>query len=295
MRLTSLLNRLVALGVVAFVGSTSLTFAAGGQQRAPEQQPDPVPPAPEKEVKSYIVVPDVRRQAYVFAKGMLEDGGFAWRVEGRVGGYATNLVVSQSPPAGARILDTGAPEIVLRLARNPEYEENGVPENSSPFAGTEVVLASGERLRLATPKADASARKAPGAKPKKPAAATKKKATSAKLATSAKAAVTRTPAFEAPGAPPEPLSEMTLTARARMIARRMAAAEAPSKKLVKWWLYQHAWVVTGARFGWHDGDRALGILVKVDKDLYERWGFGLKSAAVAEDALAYVQNRTQAT
>jgi len=294
MRLTSLLNRLVALAVIAFVGSTSLTFAAGGQKRVPEQTPDPVPPAPRKDAKHYLVVPDVRRQAYVFAKGMLDDGGFAWRVEGRVGGYATNLVLSQSPAPGARVLDTGAPEIVLRLARNPDYEEQGVPENVSPFEGTAVVLASGERLGIANAKAETSAREATGTKPKKPAAA-KKKAAAAKLATSAKAKTGRTPAFEAPGAPPEPLDEMTLTARARMIARRLAAAEEPSKKLVKWWLYQHAWVVTGAKFGWHDGDRALRILVKVDKDLYARWGFGLKSAAVAEDALAYVEGRTQAT
>ena len=294
MRLSSLLNRLVALAVVAFVGSTSLTFAAGGQKRVPEQTPDPVPLASQKDAKHYLVVPDVRRQAYVFAKGMLEDSGFAWRVEGRVGGYATNLVVSQTPPPGTRVLDTGAPEIVVRLARNPDYEESGRPENASPFEGTAVVLASGERLGIANPKAETSAREATGTKPKKPAAA-RKKAAAAKLATSAKAKTGRTPAFEAAGAPPEPLDEMALTARARMIARRLAAAEQPSKKLVKWWLYQHAWVVTGAKFGWHDGDRALRIVVQVDKDLYARWGFGLKSAAVAEDALAYVEGRTQAT
>jgi len=292
MQLSSLLNRLVALGVVAFVGSTSLTFAAGGSKRAPEQKPDPVPPAPEDEAQSYLVVPDVRRQAYVFAKGMLEDSGFAWRVDGRVEGFSGNLVVSQTPPPGTRVLDTGAPEIVVRLARNPDYQESGLPENASPFEGTAVVLASGERLKLDSPKAKKSVRKAVATKPKKPAAA-KKKATAAKLATKTKTG--RDPAFVDPAAPPEPADEMTLTARARMIARRMAAADEPSKKLVKWWLYQHAWVVTGAKFGWHDGDRALRILIKVDKDLYERWGFGLKSAAVAEDALAHVESRTQAT
>src|SRR3990172_13231635 len=105
MRLSSLLNRLVLLAVVAFVGSTSLTFAAGGAKLVPQQGPDPELPALEKEAKYYIVVPDVRRQAYVFAKGMLEDAGFAWRVEGPVEGYATNLVVSQSPASRARVLD----------------------------------------------------------------------------------------------------------------------------------------------------------------------------------------------
>jgi len=254
MRLSSLLNRLVLLAVVAFVGSTSLTFAAGGAKLVPQQGPDPELPLPEKEAKYYIVVPDVRRQAYVFAKGMLEDAGFAWRVEGPVEGYATNLVVSQSPASRARVLDTGAPEIVLRLGRNPDYEEQGLPENASPFGGTAVVLASGERLGIATLEAEKSARETPGAKPKKPAAARKKtKASGATLQSMAKAKIARPPAFDVPGAPPEPRDEMTLTARARMIAHRMATEE-PSKKLVKWWLYQHAWVVTGAKFGWHDGD-----------------------------------------
>src|SRR3990172_1536751 len=202
MQLSSLLNRLVALGVVAFVGSTSLTFAAGGSKRAPEQKPDPVPPAPEDEAQSYLVVPDVRRQAYVFAKGMLEDSGFAWRVDGRVEGFSGNLVVSQTPPPGTRVLDTGAPEIVVRLARNPDYQESGRPENVSPFAGTAVVLASGERLKLDSPKAEKSVRKATGTKAKKPAAAKKKKkATTAKLETAAKPG--RKPAFVDPSAPTE--------------------------------------------------------------------------------------------
>ena len=49
-----------------------------------------------------IAVPDVEDQAFVFAKGALEDAGFAWRVVGSVHGYAANTVVSQSPAAGTR-------------------------------------------------------------------------------------------------------------------------------------------------------------------------------------------------
>src|SRR5436853_594929 len=63
------------------------------------------------------VVPDVRRQAFVFAKVTLGDSGFAWRVTGAVQGYASNTVASQSPAPGTRVLDTGAPRIELHLAR----------------------------------------------------------------------------------------------------------------------------------------------------------------------------------
>ena len=38
------------------------------------------------------LVPDVRDQAYVFAKTSLEEAGFAWRVTGGVQGYAANKV-----------------------------------------------------------------------------------------------------------------------------------------------------------------------------------------------------------
>ena len=51
------------------------------------------PPAP-------LVVPDVRKLAFVFAKGELEDAGFAWTVAGSVHGYAANTVVSQTPAPG---------------------------------------------------------------------------------------------------------------------------------------------------------------------------------------------------
>ena len=54
-----------------------------------------------------IVVPDVRRQVYVFAKGTLEEGGFAWKVTGSVAGYSANRVAAQSPAPGTRVLDTG--------------------------------------------------------------------------------------------------------------------------------------------------------------------------------------------
>lgn len=306
---SALANRIVALVVVAFIASTSITFAAGSKLRPLTKKPAPLPPASQKDARTYVVVPDVGRQAYVFAKGILEDAGFAWRVEGPVEGYASNTVVSQAPTGGTRVLDTGSPEIVLRLQKNPAYDQKGLPENASPYKGTALVLAPGERPEKLLPAGKRAAHPAASVKPKsaKPksekradapkqatlAKQSPKKSTKAPAAKPAKAAPKRfrAPDFVVPGANREPAHEMPLPARARMIARRLDGEQPPSQELVKWWLYQHAWVVTGARFGWQDGDGALRILVKADEDLYTRWGFGLKSAAVARDALRFVESR----
>src|SRR5205807_5069035 len=80
---------------------------------------------------------NVAGQAFVFAKGTLEDTGLAWRVVGKVHGYAVNKVVSQSPAAGTRLRDTGAPTIDVTLERT-SYAEQGQPEDVSPYIGTSV-------------------------------------------------------------------------------------------------------------------------------------------------------------
>jgi hypothetical protein len=99
----------------------------------------------------------------------------------------------------------------------------------------------------------------------------------------------RKPDFVVPGAKTEPTDEMPLPKRARLLAGRAEDASRPSKRLVSFWLYQHAWIVTGARFGWHDGAEALRILIRVDRSLERRWNFGARSEAVARAALAYVK------
>ena len=72
----------------------------------------------------------MRRQAYVFAKGTLGDAGFAWKVEGAVQGFASNTVAAQTPAPGTRVVDTGAPTIVLpTLARGGK--QSGIPESAS--------------------------------------------------------------------------------------------------------------------------------------------------------------------
>ena len=101
-RLAAVVPRFAALVVVFLLGTATLTFAA--QRSMVPAQPAPQAAAPVREV---LVVPDVRGQAYVFAKGILEDGGFAWRVRGAVAGYAANTVADQAPAA--------SPERVFRV------------------------------------------------------------------------------------------------------------------------------------------------------------------------------------
>jgi hypothetical protein len=218
----------------------------------------------------------VRRQAYVFAKGTLEQGGFAWRVEGSVPGFAANTVVSQSPEPGTRLEPDGAPIIVLRLARNGSYAQDGVPENASPYPGKPARLVGSRAPAKAAPKPAAPK---PAAKPK-PAAATPKPAA-------------RKPAFAVPGAPAEPADEIPLTRRAKQLAAWVEKHPTPSDANVNHWLYQHNWIVTGARFGWADGAEALRTLVAVDKRVQELWGIGASSERLAANALAEVQARSR--
>jgi len=90
-----------------------------------------------------LTVPDVTGQAYVFAKGILQDHGFAWHVTGPVRGYAANVVTSQKPAPGTSLVDTGAPTVDLTLQRNTSYVERGTPDNDAPYSGTAVKLATG--------------------------------------------------------------------------------------------------------------------------------------------------------
>ncbi len=101
LRIATRLPRLVIVGVVLLLASATLAVGAAKRLTAvPQGAPAPVS-APT------LVVPDLSGQAFVFAKGTLEDTGFAWHVMGSVHGYAANKIASQSPPAGTRVRDTG--------------------------------------------------------------------------------------------------------------------------------------------------------------------------------------------
>src|SRR5690242_16516792 len=98
----------------AMLGVVATLSAYGAVAARPATSPPAVAaaaPSAAKPPLATLVVPSVVGEAFVFAKGDLGDAGFAWRVAGRVHGYAANTVVAQSPAAGTKVQDTGAPEI----------------------------------------------------------------------------------------------------------------------------------------------------------------------------------------
>ena len=300
-RLATLAPRLIALVVIWLLAAASWTLAAEGPQ-----DPEAATTAPgngEPAQPDVLVVPNVKGQAYVFAKGILQDAGFAWRVRGSVKGFAANTVATQSPAPGAKVVDNGAPLVLVTLARSTEYAERGVPENVSPYDSTPVVLMSDWHAEQAptetAPAAPTTTAPPPPATTTAPAPTTTEASPTASEPAPAPAPEPepakdgyRTPDFVVPGAPGEPSNEMPLPRRAKNLQHRAAALRSqPGEKFVGHWLYQHAWIVTGARFGWKDGDDALRTLVQVDRSLYVRFGFGAKSEQVARKTLAWVESQ----
>src|SRR5436190_2986409 len=260
-RLAALLPRLVVVAVIWLLATATLTFAAEKQLSA-KHPAKPVKPV----TRAELVVPDVRNQAFVFAKGLLDDAGFAWKVTGGVKGYAANVVASQSPAPGVHVIDTGAPTITLRLARG-RYSQDGMPEDASTYHGTAIVLAN------------AAPRAAAPAKPSKPvrkpvrrvrgAVKPAKRQVTAKPRTKPAAAKTvrhmRHPDFVVRGAPREPQDEISLPVRAERLSAWLTPSRQPTNANVRHWLYQHAWIVTGAKFGWWHGAQALRTLIAIDR------------------------------
>jgi hypothetical protein len=275
LRIATRLPRLALVGIVLLLASATLAVGAAKRLTAvPTGAPAPVG-------TPTIVVPDVAGQAFVFAKGTLEDSGFAWRVVGGVHGYAANKVATQTPAAGTKLRDTGAPTITLTLARTA-YPEKGEPEDLSPYAGTVPQLLGSTAVRPAAPipAAPKGAKQKP--KPAKP-----------KPAPVAAAPTKRPPAFAVANAPKEPLKEMPLPQRARQLSAWIGAHPTPTPANVRHFLYQHTWVVTGARFGWWHGSEALRELIAADRVAQKHWGIGRKSELVARRALAEVQARVK--
>ena len=274
--LASLLPRFVALPLLALLGTATLTYAANTQLTTPETPAQPAAAS----VPSVLVVPDVRRQAFVFAKGTLEDAGFGWAVAGPIKGFAANTVVSQYPEPGVRVVDNGSPAVRVTLATNSGYSQKGSPENAAPYGGT--------RLRVA-----GAGHKAPAAKPKTEQPAAPKPAKAKPAKTTAEPSAKRTPAFAIPGAPAEPLDEMALPDRARLLNRYVSAHPDPTPAAINHFLYQHAWIVTGAEFGWSRGSEALQLLIAVDRRASKIWGIGSKSESVARSALTHVAAKSR--
>jgi hypothetical protein len=103
----------------------------------------------------------------------------------------------------------------------------------------------------------------------------------------------RPQAFDVRGAPTEPLDEIALPIRARRLDAWLTAGRGPTAANQRHWLYQHAWIVTGANFGWWHGAEALRLLIRIDRRIESRWGIGYRSEAVARRSLATVEARTK--
>jgi hypothetical protein len=296
--LAARLPRLAVIGGVLLFASATLTWGAAQRLSAT--------PAKSRTVvtKPTVVVPDVTGQAFVFAKGSLEDAGFAWQVTGNVHGYSANTVATQSPEAGTKLIDTGAPVVNVTLTRG-KYPETGAPEDVSPYLGTAVTLANPLPVAAPAPAAPAKpkttkpARKAPAKKAParkasaKEAPAKEAPAKEAPAAVKAAAAVKRPPAFVLAGAPKEPLDEIPLTERARRLDAWLRAHPRPTMANVNHFLYQQSWIITGAKFGWSHGAEALRLLIAADRRAQALWGIGHKSELAARQALAEVEARSR--
>ena len=140
---------------------------------------------------------------------------------------------------------------------------------------------SRKRSRSRRPKAKPKKKAKPAAKPKpapKPKPATKP---------------ARPAAFVVPGAKPEPFDEIPLTERAKNLSTWLSSHGRPTNENVSHWLYQHAWIVTGAKLGWWHGAQALETLIAVDEEVQRSWGMGKRSERVARAALAEVRKRSK--
>jgi hypothetical protein len=294
------LGRAVALLVVCALLSVGLTLASVGGEK-----PKSVPKNA-KATSQTLTVPDVTGRAYVFAKSTLQLAGFAWRVKGKVDGFAGNIVSRQDPAAGTVVVDNGSPLVVLRLHRPSGYRPSGEPDNASPYPGNEIQLVGGaaETTFTVQPEQGSEIRGSAASEtnstqetpisPSSPSAPTTTTTTVRTPDAKSKPVKAKRPrAFAVAGAPSEPLDEMPLPKRARMLGRWLELHREPTQANVQYWLYQHAWIVTGAKYGWWHGAEALRVLIGVDDRVRALWGLGSKSEQEVKQALAFVQARMQ--
>jgi hypothetical protein len=143
MNLRTLRDRQVALAFIALFATMAASVASAAisaRATRPAVVADVERQALRQPLQQTLVVPDVTRSAFVFAKATLSDAGFGWRVVGSVAGYSSSLVAEQWPRAGTRVVDTGAPTIRLRLRPNPGYPPIGVPQNLPLYSPTPIEL-----------------------------------------------------------------------------------------------------------------------------------------------------------
>jgi hypothetical protein len=295
MRVRITLGRVVAFIVVCALVSVAVTILLTHSDSSEVQHRVKITKPPNK------VVPGVVGQLYVFAEGTLQEHGFGWKVAGSVNGWADVTVVSQDPLPGTTVVDTGAPQVTLRLTMPKRYVRRGTPENASPYAATEILLPSASTITTpsttvapttsarTTPAKTTSKTTSTATTAKTTSTTTAKTITIVKTTTTAKPSESRPPAFTIAGAKREPLDEIPLPQRAKNLNTWLNSHRQASAANQLYWLFQHAWIVTGARFGWWHGAQALQTLIAVDKRIEKLWGIGSKSEAEARAALAFVR------
>ena len=285
LRLGSLLPRVFVLVIVALLATATITFAA-------ETSGTPTPNTPtESAAPTILLVPDVRGQAYVFAKTTLEEGGFAWRVAGGVKGYAANTVTGQSPAPGSRVYDTGAPTVSLSLSVNSRYPQAGSPEQAAPFAGTPVELVGVTKPKAKpTAKAEGEAEAKPKAKPKKKAKPARSRSprrsrsrprsrpgprrSSSRGPSPSPSTRSRSPSEPRTSAPGSPATAARRT-RTSVTGSTSTPGSSPAQNSA--------------------GGTARGLetLIAVDEKVQRSWGMGKRSERVARAALAEVRKRSK--
>jgi len=281
MRVLITLGRVVALIVLCALASMALTILLTRSDTSESRHEAKVAKAPNK------MVPGVIGQLYVFAESALQEHGFGWKVVGPVDGWAGVTVASQNPLPGTTVVDTGAPLVTLRLAKPKGYVTQGTPENSSPYAGTKVLLPGGStETNQTTTSTQTTTTKTNSTTTATTSSTTSSTTTSAKP----KPPRARPPAFTIAGAKPEPLDEIPLPQRARNLSTWLDSHRETSAANERYWLFQHAWIVAGAKFGWWHGAQALGTLIAVDKRVEQLWGVGSRSEAEARAALEFAHS-----
>ena len=271
------LGRVLALVVVCALAVAGFSIASALHSDSKSSSVLRTLPLPTK------VVPAVVGQPYVFAESTLQAHGFGWKVEGPVKGWARAVVVSQSPAHGTKVVNTGAPLVTLWLSLPKGYVPIGTPENASSYPATKIMLPSSPAATVtSTPTTVTSTATK----------TTTKKPSIMKLVVNPKPkpsqASRRPRAFVIAGAKREPLDEIPLPERARDLNTWIDSHRNASAADQRYWLYQHAWIVTGAKFGWWHGAQALETLIAVDRRIEALWGIGSKSEAEARAALGFV-------
>ena len=129
-----LLLRLVVLTLVWVFATTSITLASDDSTATEPLSTAPPPTQDPLEEATVLVVPDVRRQTYVFAKGFLEDAGFPWQAAGTIKVTRSNRVSMAESRAPLLRREHGRPRDVSQAFFFWGTPNEGFPRTTRPTA-----------------------------------------------------------------------------------------------------------------------------------------------------------------